>query len=177
MGRWIWSAVDQMPMVTMSSTFTYSADRISKFADALMDKVIAVFGTAGIMLPDRKFFTVGQPVHDCEELVVVFESVRKGLPGGEGDPTNCDMPSTATFSIHLVRCFPVPQNSPNPPPASTLTKNADGLMQDAWLLLGAIDELNRDPYTGLGGMVYSVSVGEPQGGLVAVVAQVEAMVP
>jgi hypothetical protein len=143
-----------------------------------MDKIIAVFGTAGVPLPDRKFFTVGQPVHDCEELVVVFESVRKGLPGGGDDEAmNCDMPSTATFSAHLVRCFPVPQAPPNPPAPQVLTANADGLMQDAWLLLGAADELNRDPLTGMGGMIYSVSTGEPSGGLVAVILQIEAMVP
>jgi hypothetical protein len=163
-------------MTTLSGQWTYGTHRVSKFADELMDRVVETFMTAGVPLPDRKFFTVGQPVHDCEELVVVFESVRKGLPGGEEEPANCDMPSTATFQIHLVRCFPVGSGTV-PPTAAELTASADALMVDAWLLLQAVDELNRDPLTGLGGMVYSVSVGEPSGGYVGVVAQVEAMVP
>ena len=163
--------------MAVATSWAYSANRISLFADSLMDKVIAVFDSAGVPLPDRRFITVGSPVYDCEELVVVFQSLEKGLPGGGGEPANCDMPSTASFEVHLVRCFPVPMSSPVPPSPISLTSNADGLMIDSWLMLGAIDELNRDPFTGLGGMVYSVSVGEPSGGLVGVVASVQAMVP
>jgi len=164
-------------MTTVSGQWTYGTDRVSRFADTLMETIIGVFTTAGVPLPDRRFLTIGQPVYDCEELVVVFEGVRKGVPGDEGGAANCDMPTTATFSAHLVRCFPVPQAAPVPPPANELTANADGLMVDAWLLLASVDELNRDPLASLGGMVYSVSVGEPQGGLVGVVLQLEAMVP
>jgi hypothetical protein len=50
-------------------------------------------------------------------------------------------------------------------------------MVDSWLLLSAVDEMNRDPVSGLGNMVYSVQVGEPQGGYIEVVMSVEAMVP
>jgi hypothetical protein len=166
-----------MTVISPSAAWTYGADRVSKFADQLMDKIVEVFGTAGVPLPDRKFFTVGTPVYDCEELVVVFQGVRKGMTGGEDEPQNCDAPSTATFQAHLVRCFPVPQDAPSPPPANVLTKSADELMVDAWLMLRAADELNRDPFTSLGGMIYSVNVGEPSGGLVGVVLDLQAMVP
>lgn len=159
------------------AVWTFGADRVSRFADALMERIIAVFGSAGVELPARRLLTVGQPVYDCEELVITFQGVDKGYPGTGGEPQNCDAPSTATFSVHLVRCFPVSQNAPAPPSAEALTVNADGLMVDAWLLLAAADELNRDPLTSLGGMIYSVSVGEPSGGLVGVVLEVQAGVP
>lgn len=166
-----------VPFIPPGASWTFGADRVARYGDVVMEKVISTFEVAGVSLPSRKFFTVGAPVYDCEELVITFDSLAKGFPGGAGEePANCDMPSTVSFSVHLVRCFPI-GNGSVPPSAQELTANADGLMVDAWLLLAAIDELNRDPLLGVAGMIYSVSVGEPQGGFVGVVAQVQAVVP
>lgn len=143
-----------------------------------MEEVLAVYETAGVALPGRKLITVGTPVHDCEELVITFQQIAKGLPGQNEFPQNCQSPATASFGVHLVRCFPTPQGRGGTPPAAeALTKNAEGLMVDAWLLMAAADNVNSDPLNGVAGMIYSVSVGEPQGGLVAVLLEVQAVVP
>lgn len=164
--------------IAPGAAWTFQAGRLYAFADRLMETVVSVFMSAGVPLPDRKLITVGTPVHDCEEVVVTFQQVSKGLPGQDPVPQNCNAPSTASFEVHLVRCFPTIQGRGNLAPSpEVLTVNAEGLMVDAWLLMAAADEVNSDPLWGLSGMIYSVQAGEPQGGFVGVVLSVQAAVP
>jgi hypothetical protein len=160
------------------SALSYGSDRVANLADALMQKVIDVFAMEGVPLPERRFLTVGTPVHDCEELVVVFSSLSKGLPGQEDTSQRCDASVSVTFQIHLVRCFPLPGGRGNlAPSAESLSTNADGLMQDAWLLVKAASELVDNPFVSFGGMVNSVQAEEPQGGFSAVVGSLTMVVP
>ena len=165
-------------MSTPTLSWTFQADRLTKFADYIMDTVVAVFDNAGVELPPRRFMTVGEPVHDCEELVLVFAGLENGAPGDTGNPATCNDPITASFQVHLVRCFPTPAGrGMKAPEADVLTTNAIGLYNDSWLLMQAANAMNSDTLYSMFGFVASVVPGEPSGGFVGIVLSIEAAVP
>lgn len=165
-------------MTSPTLSWTFQADRLAKFADYILDVVVGVFNSAGVELPPRRFITVGEPVHDCEELVLVFAGLENGAPGDTGNPATCNAPITSTFSVHLVRCFPTPSGrGMTPPTAEALTLNALGLMNDSWLLMQSANAMNDDPLYGAFGFVATVTPGEPSGGYVGIVLAIEAAVP
>ena len=165
-------------MTSPTLSWTFQADRLTKFADYIMDTVVAVFTNALVELPPRRLMTVGEPVHDCEEVVLTFKSLENGAPGDTGEPANCTSPLTSTFEVHLVRCFPTPAGrGMKAPDAEILTTNAIGLMNDSWLLMQAANAMNSDPLYGLYGFIATVTPGEPSGGYVGIVLSIEAAVP
>jgi hypothetical protein len=156
----------------------YGSGRITAMADQIMEKVIDVFAVEGVPLPDRKLITVGEPVHDCEELVVVFVSLNRGIPGSEEEAQRCDAAVSATFQVHLVRCFPVSTGRGVVPPTSEeLTDNAREKMVDSWLLARAGVEVAEDPLVTWGGIVQQVYADEPTGGYSAVIMTLQIVVP
>jgi hypothetical protein len=165
-------------MTSPTLSWTFQADRLTLFADYVMDTVVSVFNSAGVDLPPRQLVTVGEPVHDCEELVMTFKGMTNGVPGAAEEPSNCNSPITATFEVHLVRCFPTPVGrGMTPPTAEVLTVNAIGLMNDAWLLMQAANAMNSDTLYSTFGFISSVTTGEPSGGFVGIVLSVDAAVP
>lgn len=165
-------------MTSPALTWTFQADRLERFADYILDTVVLTFQTAGIDLPTRRLMTVGEPVHDCEELVLTFSGLENGAPGATEEPSNCHAPITATFAVHLVRCFPTPNGrGMKPPEAEVLTKSGIELMRDSWLLMQAANAMDDDPLGPNYGIITSVAVGEPSGGFVGVVLTVQAAVP
>lgn len=165
-------------MTSPTLSWTFQADRLEKFADYLLDMVVQVFTSAGVDLPTRRFITVGEPVHDCEELVLTFGGLQNGPPGQGEEPSNCHSPITATFGVHLVRCFPTPVGrGTKAPEADVLTTNATGLMHDSWLMMQVANAIDDDPLYSTFGTITSVVVGEPSGGFVGVVLTIEAAVP
>lgn len=162
----------------MTAVSAYSPERVRFVADQIMEKVIDVFAVAGVPLPDRKLITVGEPVHDCEELVVVFASLSKGAPGSEEEVQRCDAATSGSFQVHLVRCFPMPTGRGLVPPTSeALTENAYAKMTDAWLLTMAGDELANDPMISWGGLIQQTVASEPSGGYSAVVMSLQIVIP
>ena len=165
-------------MTSPTLSWTFQADRLAKFADYILDTVVTVFNSAGVELPPRRFLAVGEPVHDCEELVLTFRGIENGAPGDTGGAATCNAPITSTFEVHLVRCFPTPTGrGMTPPEANVLTANALGLMNDSWLLMQSANAMNSDTMYSMFGFIASVAVGEPQGGFVGVVLSLEAAVP
>lgn len=155
-----------MASITLD-TWTFRTERLNDFANLIMDTVVDTFNAAGVALPDRRLMTIGLPVHDCEQLVLVFVAADKGLPGqNEGNEMHrCTSPTTASFNVHLARCFPVSTGRGlKPPTAEALTENAEMMMQDAWLLMSAAETLDSDPRNSPFGMIATVGLSEPTGG-------------
>jgi len=165
-------------MTTTTLSWTFQADRLAKFADYVLDSVVTVFNSAGVDLPERRFVTVGNPVYDCEELVLTFQGLNNGPPGGGEEPTNCNSPISTIFAVHLVRCFPTPTGrGMKAPEAEVLTVTALGLLTDSWLLMQSANAMDSDTLYAPFGFIASVEPTEPSGGYVGLVLSVEAAVP
>jgi hypothetical protein len=161
-------------------TWTFRPERLVNFANYVFDQIVATFDAAGVPLPDRRLMTVGLPVHDCEQLVFVFVAAEKGMPGAnEGNQVQrCDSPTTASFNVHLARCFPVATGRGiKPPTAAELTANALMMMQDCWLLMAAAESIDSDPRNAPFGIIASVGVSEPQGGFAESILTLQTGVP
>lgn len=138
---------------------TYDApfiDSLKDHMELVLDIVVQTFGQAGILLPDRRYFTFGQPVHDCEQLTVQFQQLYMGPPGDQAQTMQrCDGPRSAAVLVELVRCIPTFQRTA--PTVEQLTAAAEQQAIDAWMLLEAATKVN--PF----GVLADVSPGEPQG--------------
>jgi hypothetical protein len=147
---------------------------LPKIARALLDRVRAVYAEAAIDLPSRQIWTIGEPVYDCEELVVSLIDLSEGLTQGDSPQSPCVVPINATFKVTVVRCAPVPDNRGNPPTPDALMRAADESAVDAYLLMkssckfdmwGAdVDGLDPSALGGLG-VNASIEVVEAQGGM------------
>jgi hypothetical protein len=78
----------------------------------ILNTTVATFHTAGISLPEKQYISVGTPPIDCEQLVVTWESLQRGLPRTTGGASEvlivegpmCAAPRTLSARIHLSRC-------------------------------------------------------------------------
>lgn len=119
-------------------------DRLATLAAQVLAAVEAHYTTAGVALPDRRFWTVGLVAYDCEQLAVTVERVF----GHEGNPaaalaTNVTQAAgfalrAASIGIHLTRCV-VGMAEDGTPPTPTQLEDAGGVAgRDFVLCLNAV---------------------------------------
>lgn len=128
------------------------ADDILNTAQNILALVNEVYTEAGVALPTRQFFYAGATYpHECEQVSVGFLQHYSGSPGAQAqEPTNCQAPRTAVYTVEVVRdCAPTLQaptsastgrrqgNARNFPSPESLTADAQVKMRDARLLLEA----------------------------------------
>lgn len=113
-------------------------------AQLILQTINSVFDENGVSLPERQYITVGETAHDCEQVTVAFTSSQLGLPsGGGGAAVVCtgNLPTTAIFTVQIVRCVPAPGGTVNTavraPSAKALDDSGMGFMRDSSLLLKA----------------------------------------
>jgi hypothetical protein len=154
----------------------------------ILSTVELVFAEHGVALPERRYLSVGtqgSTVHDCEQVTVTFEQGYSGKPGNQAqEPTRCNGPRTAVYSVEVVRAIPVvntPEAAPNTQipsrygqvmagvdtiEPSKMTEVGIRQMRDAAILL---DAGMRAADNGIQGGICDVTAGQPQGGLQAVI--------
>jgi len=105
-------------------------------------------------VPSRQYFTMGNPVVDCEQISVSFTQMYIGTPGDEAtEPRRCADPRTATIQVQVARGVPVAQPNGNPPTAADIQAGATLGALDAWILIESaseLDNLGRDRWLRLG---------------------------
>ncbi len=137
-------------------------------AQALLDGVVDGYGARGITLPERRYWTLGTPANDCEQVVVSWQQVYLGTPGDEASsPLTCDSPRSGVFTVQLCRDMPVVSESGKAPSPEAIQAASRCLLLDAYVLLDIL--ANIDP---LGmGVIVTGDVVEVSGGLGCVQVQ------
>lgn len=77
-------------------------------------EVLTLIEEAGLSLlvdlPASRYITTGEPVYDCEQVVVTIVSLQTGLPTGGQASTpqtiSCQDPWSLVMDIGIVRCGP-----------------------------------------------------------------------
>ena len=88
-----------MPIIDIS-TVDSRALHLKDFLDAVLAKVVATYEEYNIDLPSRRFWLMGEPAIDCEQLSVSFIQMYLGLPGDQASqPQRC---TTAPISRLLL---------------------------------------------------------------------------
>lgn len=131
-----------------------------------LETVVAVYATAGVPLPTRRYYTMGRPAEDCEQVVVSFLQMYLGAPGDQAtDPQRCSAPRSAVLNISVTRNVAVSQNA-SPPSPERIMNDADFSAADAWVLMEALREFDT---WGAGipgpGVIATVAAPEQNGGV------------
>jgi hypothetical protein len=165
--------------ITDVSMVSEDALSLKVFLDKVLEKTIKVFEENNVPLPSRRFWTVGEPAIDCEQLVVSFMQMYLGTPGDQaGTPQRCTMPRSAVLTISISREIPVVGVNGKAPSGDKIQEGSEAAVVDAWLfmrLLNRLDQWEPDEF-GLGVIATADSSGF-DGGFQTTAMQLTMVVP
>lgn len=142
------------------------ARAISDFMQEILDRVVNVYESFNMPVPSRRYWTMGIPVVDCEQLVVSFVQAYIGSPGDEAnEPRRCRDPRSATVNVRVSREVPVVGANGRPPSAEDIEAFSEVVAYDSWILLEGAANLDPWDAAGVGlGFIATVDVAAPEGG-------------
>jgi hypothetical protein len=142
------------------------ATNLRDMMQGVLERVESVFQSYNVELPQRRYWTMGQPAVDCEQLVVFFQQLYLGPPGAQvGEPQRCHVPRSATLTISIARQTPVVSQNGRPPAPEKIQAASETLSYDAWVLMESINQLDQWDETGYGvGVIATLESGPPEGG-------------
>jgi hypothetical protein len=154
---------------------THLADHLQE----VLDKVVATYASYSMPLPDRQYWTLGQTVVDCEQLVVCFLQMYIGSPGDEAsEPRRCSDPRSATITISVSRCIPVVGPSGKAPLPARIEEGMTPAAYDAWILMEAVRQFDTWEQSGFGlGVIATLETPPPEGGYQTVILTMTSAVP
>lgn len=142
------------------------ATALSAYMQEILDRVVNVYDSFNMPIPSRRYWTMGDPVVDCEQLVVSFVQAYIGSPGDEAnDPRRCRDPRSATVNIRVSRQVPIVGANGRPPSAEDIEAFSEVVAYDTWILLESAAALDPWDSAGVGlGFIATVDVEAPEGG-------------
>ncbi len=159
-----------------------SATQAFDLAADLLSVIEAAFVADGTALPARRYISnsgsVGV-VFDCEEVVVGLERLFDGLPAqAQNEIVRCWYTIAAEYSVHILRCVPVPKdgNPPIPPSGAEIEASAGQIYRDGMVLLEGI--LTAYKAKKFQDNCHTIRIGDltivnPQGGIGGVLVRIE----
>ncbi len=152
---------------------------LKKLLDGVLEKVCDTFQSYNVPLPQRQYWTMGQPALDCEQLVVSFIQMYLGVPGDQAtSPQRCHVPRTAVVQIQLSRAIPVVGQNGKPPSGNKIEEGSYASAVDAWVLMESINQLDQWDDTGYGlGVIATLDMIGPEGGFSTTNLQLTLAVP
>lgn len=109
-------------------------------AKALLTAVEEVFQDAFVELPERRYVHLGNvAIDNCEALIIQVEAAGNGSVVRRGEAFDNVQPghvwrNVVDFSIWILRCVPVMDDSGNPPSVDAEDESSLELMTDMWTL-------------------------------------------
>lgn len=145
----------------------------------ILDRVISIYESYGMPLPTRRYWTMGTPAVDCEQLVVNFVQMYLGAPGDEASsPQRCNVPRSAVVVISVTRQIPVVGQSGKAPAGDKIQDYSEWSAVDAWILMQSVNLLDQWEEGGYGpGVIATLNSAEPQGGYQSINLQITLAVP
>lgn len=147
--------------------------------DGIIERIGTVFQSHNVGLPSRRYWTMGQPAIDCEQVVVSFVQMYLGAPGDEATtPQRCNVPRSAVLQISISREVPTVGMNGRPPSADKIEQASHMGAIDAYVLMECVREFDMWDETGYGlGVIATVNVEGPEGGFQTVNMQLTMAIP
>ena len=155
------------------------AKALAEFLEVVLEKTVEVYESFSMPIPERRYWTLGEPAVDCEQLVVSFIQMYLGFPGDEAtEPRKCSDPRTATVHVRVSRKVPVVGPGGKAPSANSIQEHSQLVAYDAWCLMEGASSLDAwtNSFPGMG-VISTVEVDAPEGGYQTVVMTLTAAVP
>jgi hypothetical protein len=152
---------------------------LKQMLEGVLDRVETVFQSYNVTLPSRRYWAMGTPPVDCDQVVVSFVQMYLGAPGAQvSAPQRCNVPRSATINISISRELPVVGQNGRPPSPDKLEYAASVSAIDAWVLMQSINLLDQWDESGYGvGVIATLESPEPEGGFQTVALQITMAVP
>lgn len=146
-------------------------------AQAILTQIEAEATNLSFSLPERRYTTVGGAVFDCEQVSVSVMSVQTGVVSSEGNALqivgNCPPVWNASFEVAIVLCASEAVEGPRGqilPDVAKVEADSAAMSAAYAILVNAAEALVTDA----GPVTCTIQLGQPQGGLIAAVAQINA---
>lgn len=147
----------------------------------ILERVENVFQSYNVPLPTRRYWTMGLPAIDCEQLVVHFVQGYLGPPGAQDNtPNRCNIVRSASVVISIARELPTVITQGNKAPSFDKIQEASEISAvDAWVMLQSLNSLDMWEDEGVfgPGVIATVESGDPEGGFRLVSMQVTMAIP
>lgn len=155
------------------------AKHLALLLQELLDRTVNIYESYSMPLPDRRYWTLGTPAVDCEQLVVSFVQMYIGAPGDEAtEPRRCRDPRSATVQISVSRKVPTVGPSQKAPKAEDIQLFSEICAYDAWMLLDSASSLDAWEMAGPGlGIIATVETLAPEGGFQSTTMTLTVAVP
>jgi hypothetical protein len=147
--------------------------------DGVLERVETIFQSYNVELPQRRYWSIGQPAIDCEQVVVSFMQMYLGAPGDEATaPQRCHVPRSAVLTISIARAVPIVGQNGRPPSQEKIQQSSAVSTIDAWVLMDAVKLFDMWDNTGYGlGVIATVEITPPEGGFQSVIMNLTMAVP
>lgn len=155
------------------------ATNLRDMMDGIVERVETIFQSYNVNLPNRRYWTIGQPAIDCEQVVVSFIQMYLGAPGDEANsPQRCNVPRSAVVTISIARAVPIVGPNGRPPSPEKIQEAASVSAIDAWVLMDAVRLFDMWDGSGYGvGVIATVDITPPEGGFQTVNMNLTLAVP
>lgn len=166
-------------------TAPFEITRVSDLVQSCLAALVASAAGLSVSLPSRQIAAAGSVPYDCSQVVVTVIQIGTGTPEPTGPRTgmltypNADSNSTlyqATIQLAIVRgthdtpTGPLGQTAPTP---AAYLANLTNASQDAAALIRAVNQIAENE---MSAVPRTVTIGTPQGGLVATSARITVLV-
>lgn len=85
-------------------------DRCFFEAESILGYIVTIAGELSVEIPETQYVTIGDAVHDCNQVVVSMSQLQTGLPNatsaGLTGFDNCPPTWSLTLVCDIVRCSP-----------------------------------------------------------------------
>ena len=152
---------------------------LKEMLDGVLYRVETTFQSYNVSLPSRRYWTMGLPAIDCEQVTVSLVQMYLGAPGAQvSSPQRCNVPRSATLNVSIAREIPVVGANGRPPSPEKIEQAGSLAAIDAWVLMQSINQLDQWDETGYGvGVIATLDTPEPEGGFQTVTMQITMAVP
>lgn len=161
------------------SAISQDAKPLAYMMSEVLNRVIIVYEHFSMPIPERRYWTLGEPAVDCEQLVVSFIQLYLGYPGDEAtEPKRCKDPRSATLHVRVSRKVPTVGPGGQAPSAANIQSYSELVAYDAWCLMEGASALDvwTETYPGLG-VIATVETDAPEGGFQTTVMTITMAVP
>ena len=98
-----------------------SSFMLPPFVDKALANIVDHYeNVVHVPLPSRRYWTIGQTAHDCEQCVLAVQQMFLGTAENPLETTQCNGPRGVTFTVEVTRCVPGLTNRGQPPEANSV---------------------------------------------------------
>jgi hypothetical protein len=161
------------------ATVSNDAKNLAVLMQNVLNAVIDTYTSYTMPLPGRRYWTLGTPSVDCEQVVVSMLQMYIGSPGDEAtSPRRCNDPRSVTLIVQVSREVPTVGTNGRAPSGDAIQDGSEISAYDAWILLDSARLLDQwDPANFGLGVIATVETSSPEGGFQTVSMTITMAVP